>query len=103
MSRGPRLGETKELLGEIIETEGVIATNEERLVFCTDGVYELGTDQKKIGRKGFSDFLKGYMDQTSSAIVRDVENKLIAMNQGKSLDDDLTFVILEVERKPNVS
>jgi serine phosphatase RsbU (regulator of sigma subunit) len=94
-SRGVRLGETSQFSDELEVLEGKL-TQTQRLVLFTDGIQELGTGDKLLERKGFRNFLQKEVGSDGKRLVSAVANDLIPLNQGQTLIDDVTFLVIEL-------
>jgi serine phosphatase RsbU (regulator of sigma subunit) len=92
---GARLGEGAEIGAELTEVSGVVATIGEKLILYTDGIQDLGSEEKPLGRKGFKKFLQEKLQGNGDTIVHAVEEELMPLNEGRPLLDDITFLVLE--------
>jgi sigma-B regulation protein RsbU (phosphoserine phosphatase) len=91
---GVRLGEKRNLTEGFQEATGTLGVNE-KLVFYTDGLQELGPDEKLLDKKGVVRFFKAMPKSSPLEMIQEVETKLIPLNEGRPLRDDITLVIVE--------
>ena len=91
---GNRLGETRDLDAPFMEIKGTLALGE-KIVFFTDGLQDLGPDEKLLNKKGVHKFLKENIKTDTKETIAKVESELLPLNVGLPLRDDVTIVILE--------
>ncbi len=93
-AEGSRLGETQILTEALQKVEGVLAAHG-KIVLYTDGIQDLGPEDHPLGRKGFRTFIQHHVGASAEDLVHAVETELFPLNEGRPLQDDLTFVVLE--------
>ncbi len=95
LARGVRIGDVRNIQSQLDLNEGKLILGKEKVVFFTDGIFDLGDEQHTLGRKGFRAFLDEKTNSTGEQLVDSVVNELIPLNAGKPLEDDITFLVLE--------
>ena len=93
-SPGAVLGTKREYSETFNELTGTLLPTE-RIVLSTDGIQDLGPEEKMLGRKGIFKFFKSNALTNSDDLIQKVESELIPQNGGIPLRDDITVVILE--------
>ncbi len=94
LSKGQRLGESATLIEPYKITKGKLAVGEQMILY-TDGLMDLGSEEKTLGKKGLQQFLTKHVKEKPAKIVEEIKNELIPLNEGRSLVDDITFVAIE--------
>ena len=91
---GVRLGETRNMVEILQQAKGVLQT-EEKMILYTDGLQELGSEEKPLDKKGVTRFFRTVTQNSPLDIIQQVHEKLIPLNEGVPLRDDITLVIVE--------
>ena len=65
------------------------------MILYTDGLQELGSEEKPLDKKGVTRFFRTVTQNSPLDIIQQVHEKLIPLNEGVPLRDDITLVIVE--------
>ena len=92
---GPRLGEALQMQEDLTEGSGTLGKEGHKLILYTDGIQDLGPEEKQLGRKGFKKFLQSKLTKSGEEIIAGAELELIPLNEGRPLLDDITLIVIE--------
>jgi sigma-B regulation protein RsbU (phosphoserine phosphatase) len=97
---GVALGVDETFEYTINRKEGI--TNGQVLAIGTDGIWEaFNQEGKMFGKKRFRDIIRGHSSEGADDILNAVYSEVSSFTEGRKTEDDITLVIVKVNRTAN--